>query len=208
MAGFWGYLGGAVIRPKRTFDRLVDDPRKVSLGFKAMLLVGFLYTATVAALAAAGALPAAPPFLRLAEENYYFYQIFFAMPVFFLGWIMAAGAVRLMARRGRESGTYEGALAALGFAFSVPFFITWAAETAFAVLLFLGMRQEEFMELSAQPGFWQYLILGYQFATGLWMLALASAAVAASQRTRWPRAILVGAAATVFFLAFIVVFVR
>jgi len=208
MAGFWGYLGGTVFRPGRTFDRLMEDPRRLSLGFRAMLLVGVLDTATVAAFAAAGALPAAPPFLRIAEVNYYFYEIFFALPVFLAGWVFAAGFAVLAAGRGTGGGTFEDTLAAFGFALAVPSFVTWLPETIFAGYLLSGGSQVEFMDRAAEPGFWPVFIWGYQIAYFVWMTALVAAAVAASRRVRRPRAVLSAVLTAVVFMAFEIVFIR
>jgi hypothetical protein len=208
MKSLWRYLGGTIIRPLPVFRDLEDEPKKVSKAFRAMLLVGILYTITVAMLAAGGALITAPAFIKLSPENYYFYEMFFVLPVFILGWILAAGFAHLLSRWAKGNGTYEGTLSALGLALSVPFFLTWIPETAFAILLLLGMKQEEFMELTAQPGLWQFLGFAYQGVAAAWMLVLFILAVAASQRLRWWRALLVGSLSAVLFIAFILVFIR
>jgi len=203
-----GYLAGTVVHPRRTFDRLRDDPGKVSRGFKAMLLIGLLYTATVAALAASGALPAAPPFLRIAEMNYYFYEIFFALPVFLAGWVFAAGFAVLISGRGTGGGGFEDTLAAFGLAIAVPSFVTWLPETVFAGYLLSGGSQAAFMDRTAEPGFWQAFIWGYQIVFFVWMVSLLAVAVAASRRVRWPRAILTAILTGFVFLAFVAVFIR
>jgi hypothetical protein len=208
MAGLWGYLGGTVIRPKLTFDRLRNDPRQIALGFKAMLFIGILYTATVAAFAVAGALPAATPFLRIAEPNYYFYEIFFALPVFLAGWVLAAGFAVLAAGKGRDGGTFEDTLAAFGFAIAIPSLVTWLPETIFAGYLLSGGSQVEFMDRAAEPGFWQAFVWGYQIAFFVWMTALVAIALAASRRVRRPRAVLAAILTAVVFMAFEIVFIR
>lgn len=205
---FSRYLGGTVIRPGRTFAALQDDPRRVAKGLAAMLFVGGLYTITVAMLAAGGAVITAPAVLVLSPENYYFFEMFFACPVFLLGWIMAAGFARLVSGAKPDRGSFEGLLAALGFALSVPCFVTWVTETVFAVLLLLGMSQKEFMDLTAQPGFWQIFGIAYQLVAVLWMLVLAVVAVRVSQKTGGLRAVLIGFLTTVLFMAMMLVFIR
>lgn len=208
MASFWRYFGGTVVRPVRTFAALQTDPRQVAMGVRAMLFIGVLYTITVAILAAGGALISAPAFLMLPPENYYFYEIFFAGPVLFLGWLMAAGLARILGRPRRGMGSFEGTLAALGFAVSVPFLITWVVETAFAVFLLLGGSQQAFMELSAQPGAVQTLVIGYQLVAVAWLLILIVLAVRTGLKTGWGRAILVGAVTTLVLVGLMVVFIR
>jgi len=96
MKSFWRYLAGTIFKPRSTFQSLLDDSKHVSKSFKAILFIGILYTLTVTGLAASGALISSPAFLALSPENYYFWQIFFAMPVFILDWILAARFMGVM----------------------------------------------------------------------------------------------------------------
>jgi hypothetical protein len=208
MKNFCRYLGGTALRPNATFHALQADPKRVSKSFKAILLIGVLYTITVVMLAAAGALITAPAFLALSPENYYFCEMFFALPVMVLAWILAAGFVQFLSRWGKGSGTFEGTLAALGFAVTVPFLLTWIPETAFAVLLHLGMRQEEFMDLWTKPGFLQTFALFYQIVAAVWIFLLITIAVGVSQKMKWRRAIPIGLLTTLLFLAVLIVFIR
>ena len=208
MKSFWAYFGGTIFSPRRAFQALQSDPKKISKGFKAILLIGILYTITVALLAAGGALITAPAVIAISAENYYFCEIFFALPVVAAGWILAAGFARLLSVWGRGSGSFEGTLAALGFAVTVPMFVTWIPETVFAVLLLLGMTQTEFMDLMAQPGFLQIFGWAYQIAAVSWMLILVMVAVGVSQKLKWRRAVLIGLLTTVLFMAVMLVFIR
>jgi len=208
MKNFCRYLGGTAFSPNTAFHALQADPKRVSKSFKAILLIGVLYTITVVMLAAAGALTTAPTFLSLSPENYYFYEMFFALPVMVLAWILASGFVQLLSRWGKGSGTFEGTLAALGFAVTVPFFLTWIPETAFAVLLHLGMKQEEFMDLWTKPGLLQMFAFAYQIVAAVWIFFLITIAIGVSQKMNWRRAIPIGLLTTILFLAVIIVFIR
>jgi len=208
MKSFWQYLGGTLVAPGRTFHTHQTDPRKISKGFKAVLLIGILYTATVAMLAAGGALITAPAVLAISPQNYYFFEIFFALPVSLAAWILAAGFARLLGIWGRGSGSFEGILAALGFAVTVPMFVTWIPETVFAVLLLLGMTQEEFMDLMSGPGFLQIFGWAYQIVAVLWMLVLVILAVGISQKLKPLRTVLIGFLTMVLFMAVMLIFIR
>lgn len=96
MGRFWTYLGGTVIRPRSTFARLLTDPQRLAHGVRVVLFIGILYTLTVAGLAIARAEISAPAWIAIPAEEYYFWEIFFAMPVVILGWILAAGLVQLL----------------------------------------------------------------------------------------------------------------
>jgi len=208
MKTMWGYLGGTVVKPRKTFALLTADHKKISVSFKAMILIGMLYVITVVGLSFAGALPFAPPFLQLQSENYYFYEIFFAAPVFLLGWIMASGVLYLLCRAARGKGTFDSAFAALGFAITVASFVTWLPETVMTAFLLLGMTQEELTALSAQPGFAQFFVIAYQIVAVFWMFVLASIAAAVTQKVRWWKAILIGLATIAIFMALMITFIR
>jgi hypothetical protein len=134
--------------------------------------------------------------------------MFFAMPVFFLDWILAAGLSHLLSKGGRGSGSFEGMFAALGFALSIPFFVTWIPETAMAILLLLGMKQQEWVDMVSQPGLLQIVFLGSQFITCFWLAVLTVVATAAVHKLRWWRAILIGVPTAIVFLAVGIVFIR
>ncbi len=208
MTSFWDFFIGTIIKPRQTFRRLLTDPKHVSKSFKAILFIGVLYTITVACFAVSGALIVAPPFVNLEPESYYFWEIFFAFPVVVMGWILAAGFGHLLSRWGKGSGTFEGTLATLGFAVTVPQLLTWIPETIFVLFLLSGMKQEAFMERTAQPGFWQFFVIAYQALAILWMLILVITAVITSQKMRWWQSLLVGFLTTVVFMAVMIIFIR
>jgi len=208
MKSFWGYFVGAIIKPRATFLTLVIDPKQVSKGVKALLFMGILYTITVACFAGSGALIVAPAFINLSPENYYFWEMFFAIPVVFIGWILAAGFGHLLSKGGKGRGTFEGTLACLGFAVTVPQLATWIPETIFAICLLSGMKQTEMMERTAQPGFWQTFVIAYQVVAVLWMLILVITAIITTQKMRWWRSLLVGLLTTALFMAMMLIFIR
>lgn len=208
MKSFWGYFIGTIFKPRATFRTLLADPKQVSKGFKAVLFMGILYTLTVAGFAASGALITAPAFINLWPENYYFWEMFFAAPVVFMGWILAAGFGHLLSQAGKGSGSFEGTLAGLGFAVTVPQLATWIPETIFAIFLLSGMKQEEMMERTAQPGFWQSFAIAYQAVAILWMLILVITALITGQKMRWWRSLLIGLLTTALFMAVMIIFIR
>ncbi len=193
MSRFWRYLGSTIANPYRTYNRLLDDPQKLKHGTGAVLLIGVLYTLTVIGLAIVRADISTPPWVAIPAEHYYFWEMFFALPVFTLGWILAAGLVQLVSKAFRGSGSYEGTLAVLGFAMALPSFVTWIPETIGTVLFVSGvMTQKQWLEITSRPGFWQVFAGVYQFVALAWYLVLIPVAVAAAQKLRWWQSTLVG----------------
>ena len=209
MGQFWSYLGGTVTKPHSTFDRLLTDPKQLTHGFRAVVLIGVLYTLTVIGLAIAGADITAPAWIAIPAEDYYFWEIFFAAPVYILGWILAAGLAQLMSKVFKGSGTFEGTFAVLGFALTIPSFVTWIPETIGTVLFLLGvMSQKEWLEITARPGFWQVFVAAYQLVALAWYLILFPVAIAAAQGLRWWQAAIVGILTVAIVGLVILIFIR
>jgi hypothetical protein len=209
MSKFWHYLGGTVIKPRDTFTHLLADPRQLVYGGKAVLLIGVLYTLTVIGLAIARVPIAVEPWIAIPAEEYYFWEIFFGMPVFIMGWILAAGLVQLLSKWFKGSGTFEGVFAVLGFAMTVPMFVTWIVETLLTVLILIGvMSHTQWVEITARPGFWQVFGIGYQLVALAWYLVLAPIAVAVTQKLRWWQATIVGTLTVVIVGFVMVIFIR
>lgn len=81
----------------------------------------------------------------------------------------------------------------LGFALTIPSFVTWIPETLGTILMLTGiMTQEQWVSIIEQPGFWRRFAQLYQFVALGWYLALFSVAAAVVQRVRWWKAIVIG----------------
>ncbi|KLU59943.1 hypothetical protein CEB3_c40770 [Peptococcaceae bacterium CEB3] len=77
-----GYLCGAVTAQRRTFSRLPADEQQFSIGMTAVILIGLLYTLTVAGLAAAHAAIGMKAWIPVPAKSYYFYEMLFTLPRF------------------------------------------------------------------------------------------------------------------------------
>ena len=206
---FLNYLLGTVIKPNDTFNRLVSDSKKLTQSFGAILLIGVLYTLTVIGLAVVRADISTPAWVSIPADEYYFWEIFFAMPVVILGWIMATGIAQLLSKWFGGSGTFEGTLAVLGLAVTIPMFITWIPETVGTISILTGvMTHADWLEMTSRPGFWQVFGLGYQLLAVAWYVFLFPVAIAKSQQLRWLRAIIVGVATLAVFGLAMFTFIR
>lgn len=196
----------AAAHPGRAMRALAAEPRGLRSGARVLLAAGALYALISISLAAAGALPAAPPLLALAPENYYLLQALFILPVLFLAWLAAGGTAYLLSRRGQ--GSYESLLAALAPALALPLLLPGFFAAALAIFLALGGRQKDIMDLTASPGVEQAVAMGYPVLAAVWLLGLAVIAVRSARRTGRLRAAAAGLAAGAVILAVFVVFVR
>jgi hypothetical protein len=209
MHTFWSYLVGAVIRPRRTFGRLLEDPQRLDYGIAAILFIGALYTLTVIGFAVARADISFPAWIVIPRESYYFWEIFFALPVYLAAWILAAGLIQLLCKPCGGRGTFEEMLAVLGFAVALPSSVTWLPETVGIILILLGaLTQAEWREIIARPGFWQLFSQVYQFVALAWFLLLFPLAVAAGQKVRGWQAAVVGVLTVAVTGLVVLIFIR
>jgi len=196
MAVFLYYLGAAAVVPGRAFKRLEREPKKFRKGFRVMIMIGLLFAISAAGLAAAGALLPAPAFLPLPSHNYYFYEMFFALPVFVAAWLIGAAAGLVFSLLLGGWGSFKAAAAAWAFAFAVPAFLMWLPHALFSGFLTLGMSQKEFMSYTAYPGLWRTAFFAYQ-VLALFLLLLGSTRAAQVARDLKP----IPAVITGFFAA-------
>jgi hypothetical protein len=205
----WRYLWGTVVRPRHTFARLVADSASLAHGFKAVLLISALYTLTVIGLAIVKAEIMAPAWIPIPADEYYFWEIFFVMPVVLLGWILAAGVAHWLSSPFGGSGNFEGTLAVLAFAVAVPTFVTWVPETAGTILILAGaMTHGDWVEATSHPGFWQVFGLAYQLVAVAWYVFLFPIAIAQAQRLRWRQSVAVGIPTLAVFGLWMFTFIR
>jgi len=204
------YWIGTLSRPAAAFRRLLEDRRRFVKGFGAVLLGGVFYALAAAGLGAAGAVPMIPVVAGAPADNYYFWQILFTVPLVISCWILSTAVLRVLAgrRKGRAGATFKGMLALTGFALTAPFWLTWAFKCATAVLMFMGMSQEEWVEALSDPGFLQTLFFGVQAVALAWSWILVSLSAALSRKVGGLRAVLAGLAAEAVFILPMIVFIR
>ncbi len=75
----------SIYSPLKTFQNLSYSDHSVLYGWITTLGFAILYTLTAIILAARSFLPLTPPSLPIPAEQYYFYQVFFTIPVGVVG---------------------------------------------------------------------------------------------------------------------------
>ena len=203
-----GVLARAVFRPGRTFASLASDPKRFRKGSRAMAGLGLLYAATAALLAAGGALVTATMIIPLPPQNYYFFQMIYALPLLLASWLLASTVGHPVCRLFGGRGSWKTTAAGLAFAFVLPSLLPWILQTAFGGLLMAGMPQAEFMDLLAAPGWLQVGGWAYHALAVAWMIALGAIALRAGHGFSRLKALLGGALASVFFLAAALILIR
>jgi hypothetical protein len=204
----FAHLRPEAVSPAKAMKRLIDGPHPLKRAALAVFSVGILYAMTSVALAASGAVPMAPVFLRISTDNYYFWQMIFIIPLTFLAWVAVSGTIRLLLKRGPGCASLDKTAALSGAAVSAALLIAWIPSGLAAVLMVLGMGQDELADLLSQPGLWQVFIIGcYALAAAGAAFLLVLAARFSGKRAKGG-AVASGAAAALVLAALFVLFVR
>lgn len=199
---------GAIFRPGPAFAALSSDPKRLRRGFRMILFAGFLYAASAALLGTGGALLTAPAVVPFPAENYYVFQMIFALPLFAVLWLASSTLGQILAAILGGRGAWKTAAAGLGFAFAMPSLMIWIPQTVFGIFLHAGMPQAEFMDLFAEPGWLQTGGWIYHGLALAWMIRLAAAALRAGRTLSKPKALCCGIAAGAAFAAGFLAFIR
>ena len=208
MNSFKHYYFQTIIRPRRTFDALVVDPRRLRYGIGALAIMAVLYTFVYIFLIFGGGQPF-KPWLAIPDEVYYRYNVFFVAPSMFMAWILAAGVTQLLGHLFAGQGSFEDTLSVLGFGIGIA---SWSTAIHDLLTSFLGavhiIDQREYEHILNSPTLWRTL-LWIQFAIYLlWFLLLFSKGIGAAQRLRRGPAIFLGVIAFVIYQFVFLIFNR
>jgi hypothetical protein len=163
--------------------------RRAGLGLG---LAGLAYALSSAALALAGAVPVAPVIPGLDIDNYYAWQMVFALPLVFAVWVLSSGVLLALGTRGVHR---SDVLAKAARAWSGPLLLAWAPAAVEAVFAVLGMGQTEWVEILSEPGVWQTLYLALYAAAAAWAVSRFVRTARSIHKRSWPAAVMTGLAA-------------
>jgi hypothetical protein len=185
----------ATLRPRKVIVELKHHPDNVAIAVWVNVIFAVMYAITALIYYAIGRLPAVEPWVPIAEDRYYLYQVFWTVPWGLVTWIAFSGIAHLLAIVGRKPAThaaFEEALVVCGLAWVVPnAILMWIPETILVPLfgVFWPMWAET-LRLMVIPPIWQSLFV----AVGL----------RETHEVGWLRGIGIGAVTVaVFFVSFL-----
>ncbi len=198
-------MASALFRPGKTKHGFLNGRHPLRRAGLFVAGVGVLYAATSAVLAIAGAVPTAPAFFGLDVDNYYFWQMVFALPLVMAVWILASGVLLAL---GKKEDNRPAVMVEAAWAWSGPLLVAWIPSAVEAVFMALGMGQEEWVGILSRPGFWQTLYQGFFIFAGVYGVRDFVLAARLVHKKSWPAAILTGTAAAAVALGAYVALIR
>jgi hypothetical protein len=207
---FKNYYLGTFFSPRRTFNRLLTDDRKLKFGLLAISINAFLYTFVYIFLTAGGGAPSAfEPWLAVPKDVYYYYNQFWLAPSMFGCWILAAGVAHLLSRLFSGKGNFEDTLSVFGFGITIATFFSLLHDLTDAFLGAIGLLDLRWYEVALNsPTIWR-TILWLLYSTALIMLFVQLIlGVRVSQRIKPGYALAIGAIAAILYQGVFLVFNR
>jgi hypothetical protein len=205
LRSFANYYIGTIIRPRRTFDALLADDRRLRFGVLALAINAVLYTLVYVFLVAGGGAPSSfTPWLAIPLDVYYFYNRFFLAPTMVMCWILAAGVAQLLSHLFKGQGSFEDMLSVFGFSISIACLASLAHDLPDSFLGAIGLLDLRAYEVALNsPTIWRAILLTLYTLSFIWFVVLFPKAVGSAQRIRRGAAVVIGVLA---FLVYQVVF--
>lgn len=193
------YIIGTIIRPGATFNALAVDNKNTKYTFRLVLTFLILNSVLNIGFILGGKLPTMPMIVKLPDEYYFHWCLFVANFAIICCYFMTAALIYFASRRFKAGGSIEGALSAVCFAYSVPFFFYLIAD--YAVLIAISITG------AAKPeGMWNTLLMGTSMAVLIWHFILLPKAVKSLGGIKWGPAILIGTITNIIFWGFAFIF--
>jgi len=191
---------GSIIKPYSTFERILISDNRIRIGWIYTIGFAFLYSITAGLLAINHWEPSPqfPPFLPIPTKDYYFYQIFFTIPVGVVSVginnYLSYGLSHLFGSDVKSKDLWG----PISVASTVPyFFFTWLPET--------------FYHPWQEPGtilFTPQIEISRQIIAGLWCVGLNIIAITAITKLKWWKSSMIGIISTAALGIFMLTFVR
>ena len=207
---FGSYYLGALLRPRRTFDLLMMDSRRLKFGALAVAISAALYTLVYVFLTIGGGAPSAfKPFLAIPVDVYYSYDRFIVAPSMFACWILAAGVAQLLSHLFSGRGAFEDMLSALGFAIAIALLISMLHDLPESFLGAVGLLDFRWYEAALNsPTIWRVILWIFYGGSILVFLILFPKAVGAAARLRPAPAIFIGVLSYLLYQGVFLIFNR
>jgi hypothetical protein len=205
---FWKYYWMTFYKPGEAFTGILQDSKSVGPAVRAVLISALLYTAVYIFLIFGGGQPF-KPWLDISLELYYRYNVFFCLPSMFLGWILSAGVIQILAKLYGGQGNFEQVLLLFGFSIGVA---SWSTGLHDLISSFLGavgiIDQSDYERTLNSPTLWRLLLWIQMVVYLLWFTFLFAKAISISHNLGRRLSLLLGFLGFLVYQLFFLIFNR
>jgi Yip1 domain len=207
-SNFLSYYLSAFYRPSEVFQNLQADKNKTRYAFYAVLIQAFVYTLVYIFLILGDGKPF-KPWLKIPDEVYYRYNVFFLAPSMLLGWILAAGVMHLLSSWCKGFGSFEDTLCITGFGIGIA---SWATGVHDLITSFLGgihvINQNAYELLLNTATVWRAILWVLMIAYGVWFCVLFSKGIKVMHSSKRSCSIVIGIIGFIIYQLFFFIFNR
>jgi hypothetical protein len=178
--------------PVEYVQRLASDPHAALVGLRHVLAIAVLYELAILLWAFGADGVTLPPFLRIPEQQYYFVELIFLIPLFILTWLLAAGIAYLLSKALGGNGSFDALLGGFGLAMAVSAYFTLIPDYLQGILWTTGwVPFAEYQEITGR-GVLLLIVWVYMLAYVLSHVILYALTVRHTQGLSRSRAVVVG----------------
>jgi hypothetical protein len=194
--------------PSSTLKRLATDPRALAIGFRNSLIIAILYEGAILLWAFGAEDVTLPAFLRIPEQQYYFYELIFLIPLFIVTWLLASAIAYVLSRAFGGSGSYDALLGGVGLTMAVSAYFTLIPDYIQGILWTTGwVPFYEYLEITGQ-GILLIIVWAYMLMYTLSHIVLYSMTVHYTQSLGKLRSFIVGIVSFILSFSVWITFVR
>lgn len=154
--------------PSTFVKQLTVDPRAMLIGFRNVIAIAILYEIAILLWALGSEGVTLPTFLRIPEEQYYFYELIFLIPMFIVYWLLASGIAYTMSKALRGNGSFDAILGGFGVSMAVSFYFSLIPDYIQGILWTTGLIPfDQYLEITSK-GILLVIVWTYLLA---WVLA-------------------------------------
>jgi len=204
------YLFNTLFHPRRTFDLLGKDERRLKFGFYAMLITAIVYTLVYIFLTMGGGAPSSfDPWLAVPKDVYYSYNRFWLAPSMLGCWILASGVAYLLSRLVSGKGSFDDTLSVFGFGITIVTLISALHDLTDSFLSVIGLLDQRWYEIALNsPTIWHTILMTVYGIALILLFVYLIIGVASSQRIKLVHALWIGCIAAVTYQGVFFIFNR
>jgi hypothetical protein len=178
------------------------------IGFRNAITIAILYEGAILLWAFGAEDVTLPAFLKIPEQQYYFYELIFLIPIFIVTWLLASGIAYTLARALGGSGSYNALLGGVGLTMAVSAYFTLIPDYIQGILWTTGLVPfYEYLKITGE-GFLLIIVWAYMLMYTLSHIVLYSMTVHYTQSLGKLRSFIVGIVSFIGSFAVWITFVR
>lgn len=191
-----------VCSPRIVIALLADNPRAAFAGFKRVLFPAVLCKFAVLLWALGGATVTMPAFRKIPDEQCYFYQLIFLIPMFLIAWLPGGGVAYMASEAFGGSGSYDNILGGFGMTACVSAYFARIPDDIQGFLWTTGWVPFTAYQEWTSHGFLAVIVWGHMLACSIAYLVQNSTTVHCAQNPSNSKSVIAAAIAHIISAVF------